>query len=70
LFDVFVGSVLTYGCPIWGFTKSKDIERVQLKLCKSILGVKQTTSNAAVYGELGRFPLYKKQAGSNYKVLA
>ena len=56
LFDTFVGSVLTIGCPVWGFTKSKDIERVQMKFCKSVLGVKQTTSTTAIYGELGRFP--------------
>ena len=43
-----VGSVLTYGCPIWGLTTSKDIERVKLKFWKSSQGVKQTTSNAAV----------------------
>ena len=54
--DTFVGSVLTIGCPVWGFTKSKDIERVQMKFCKSVLGVKQTTSTTAIYGELGRFP--------------
>ena len=67
MFDVFIGSVFTYGCPIWGFTKSKEIERVQLKVCKSILGVKQTTSNAAVYGELGRFPLFKNRLVANLK---
>ena len=41
-----------------GFSKSKDIERLHLKFCKSILGVKQSTCNAAVYSELGRYPLF------------
>ena len=58
LFDAFVQSVLIYGSPVWGFTKSKDLERIHLKFCKRILGVKLSTSNAGVYGELGRFPLY------------
>ena len=32
-FDTFVGSILSYGCQIWVFTKC--IERIQLKFCKS-----------------------------------
>ena len=58
LFNAFVGSTLHYGCRIWGFSKSMDLERVYLKFCKQILGVKASSSNAAIYGELGRFPLY------------
>ena len=58
LFDAFVGSILNYGCPIWGVSKSKDIERLHLKFCKTLLGVCQSTSNAAVYGELSRVLLY------------
>ena len=58
LFDAFVGSILNYGCPIWGFSKSKDIKRLHLKFCKALLGVCQSTSNAAVYGELSRVLLY------------
>ena len=34
------------------------LERIHLQFCKSILGVKQSTSNAAIYAELGRYPLY------------
>ena len=29
-----------------------------MKFCKSVLGVIQTTSTTAIYGELGRFPIY------------
>ena len=29
-----------------------------MKFCKRILGVKLSTSNAGIYGELGRYPLY------------
>ncbi len=31
LFDAFVGSTLSYACEIWGFSKSKEIERIHLK---------------------------------------
>ena len=58
LFDTFVGSILNYSCEIWGESKSKVIERLHLKLCKRLLEVKSNTCNAAVYGELGRYPLY------------
>lgn len=49
---------LNYACPIWGFSKSKDLERIHIKFCKIILGVKQSACNSAIYGELGRYPLY------------
>jgi hypothetical protein len=58
LFDSFVGSILNYASEIWGYGKSKEIERVHLKFCKKILNVNIRTSNAAVYGELARYPLY------------
>lgn len=58
LFDAFVGSILSYGSEVWGFSKSKEIERIHLKFCKRILKVKLSTSNAGIYGELGRYPLY------------
>ena len=40
------------------YSKNKDIERVHLKFCKLLLKVKSSTSNMAIYGELGRYPLY------------
>ena len=58
LFDVFVGSVLEYVTETWGVTKETSIEKVHLKFCKKLLSVKLSASNAATYGELGRFPLY------------
>lgn len=67
LFDSFVGSILCYCCEVWGFSKSKEIERIHLKYCKQILGVKLSTSNAGVYGELARYPLLlcRFNTGSN-----
>ena len=58
LFDAFIGSILSYACEIWGYSKSKAIERIHLKFWKRILQVKSSTSSMAVYGELGRYPLY------------
>ena len=58
LFDALVQPILMYGCEIWGFHKANDIERVHVKFLKQILGVRRQTSNIAVYGELGRVPLY------------
>ena len=58
LFDAFVGSILSYASQIWGYSKSKEIERIHLKFCKHILKVRNSTSTMAVYGELGRYPLY------------
>ena len=48
----------TDSSEIWGFSKSKEIERIHMKFCKRILGVKSSTCNMAIYGELGRYPLY------------
>ena len=58
LFDAFIGSILNYGSSIWGITKSMELERIHLQFCKTILGVKQSTSNASIFAELGRYPLY------------
>ena len=58
LFDAFVGSILNYAAEIWGNSKSKDIERIHLKFCKKILKVHKRSCNAAVYGELARYPLF------------
>ena len=46
--------ILNYGGEVWGFSKANVIERVHLQFCKRLLGVKKTTQNDFVYGELGR----------------
>ena len=58
LFDALVLPILNYGCEVWGFHDSQDIEKVHLRFLKRLLGVRQQTCNMAVYGELGRVPLY------------
>jgi hypothetical protein len=61
LFDAFVGTILNYSSEVWGYTKSKEVERIHLKFCKRILNVNKTTSSMGVYGELGRYPLFIKR---------
>ena len=41
-----------------GFQKGNEIEAVQLKFCKYVLGVGSQTPNIVVLGECGRFPLF------------
>ena len=53
-----VESVLSYGSEVWGFHEGKDIENVHTKFCKQILCVKRSTNSIALYGELGRIPLW------------
>ena len=57
LFDKLISPILNYASEVWGFHKAPDIERVHLKFCKKLLGVKTSAQNDFVYGELGRYPM-------------
>ena len=71
LFDSLVAPVAMYGCEVWGplilkklntsnfmnICETAHIEKLNIKLCKYLLGVGRKTTNAAVRGELGRYPL-------------
>ena len=57
MFDCMIEPILLYGSEIWGSENIDVIEQIHLKFCKRILGVRNTTPNYMVYGELGRFPL-------------
>ena len=59
LFDKLVTPIL--GSEVWGFIQGNAIERVHLQFCKQLLGVKKTTQNDFVYGELGRTTLITKR---------
>ena len=74
MFDTLVKPIVCYGSEIWGAintlycSKSKQnlwekveklpVEVFQLKYCKGLLGVHKKSQNAAVMGELGRYPLF------------
>jgi len=49
--------ILLYGSEVWGIYNFKEIDALHFKFLKIILGVKQSTSNMAVLGETGRYPL-------------
>ena len=41
-----------------GICEGHYSKKTHIKCCKQILGIRQNSCNAAVYGELGRYPLY------------
>ena len=58
LFDHQVQPALTYAAEVWEAKKVKEIEKVHMYACKKALSVSQKTTNAMIYGELCRYPLY------------
>ena len=52
LFNKTVKPILLYGCELWGIGNIDIIERVQLKIYKQVLGLKQSTPSNMIYGEL------------------
>ena len=61
LFDKLIVPLLNYGSEVWVFLQANAIERVPLQFCKRLLGVKKTTQNDFIYGELGRTTCITKQ---------
>ena len=57
LFHVSIAPILLYSSDVWGYMEASTHQVVLNKWCKCILGVKDSTANAAVAGELGQFPL-------------
>lgn len=57
LFDKMIVPIMSYGSEIWSYEKDSYIEKLHLKFGKYILGLKSSTPNVMVYGELGRYPL-------------
>ena len=49
--------IILYASEIWGIYNIDEVDKLHFKFCKTILGVRPQTSNAAVLGELGRCPL-------------
>ena len=57
MFDVKIKPILLYGSEIWGFQKYEAIEKIQIKLCKMVLGVGRDVKNSIALGECGRLPI-------------
>ena len=60
LFDSQIQSIMLYGSEIWGFQRYECLEKLHLLACKRFLNVGQATPNCMVYGECGRYPVFKK----------
>ncbi len=52
-----VSPILLYGAEVWGLNEIQDPDKIHIKFCKTILGVRKQTPNAVILGELGRYPL-------------
>ena len=71
LFDTLVLPIISYGGAIWGpfyaqkantdnfmsICNNAPLEKLNVRFCKYLLGVHRKSTNDAVRGELGRFPL-------------
>jgi hypothetical protein len=73
IFDHCIKAIVLYGCENWGvfnitqkrktlllfnIFKEWEMEKLNLKYRKHILGVTKLCTNIAVLSELGRYPLY------------
>ncbi len=61
-FDVMIAPILLYGCEIWGYENIETIEKLHLKFLKISTGLRNSTANFFIYGELGREPMNIKIA--------
>jgi len=62
MFDTYVLPILEYSSEIWCKVKPiSDIEAIQLRYLKTVLGVRKQTPSLAIYAETGRFPLHIRQ---------
>ena len=48
--------ILNYSWEVWGFHSGTDVERVNLKFLKNLLGVKRSAQNDFIYEEYGTTP--------------
>ena len=55
LFDTLVVPIILYGSEVWGAYNIKEVDKLHIKFCKLILGVRPQTSNVAVFGDLEDF---------------
>ena len=68
LFDSLVSPILLYASEVWGIFGYDHIDKIHIKFCKNLLGVRAQTPNFAVYGDLGRFllPVIAKESSVKY----
>lgn len=70
MFDTHVLPILEYNCEVW-FSKKQisEIEKIQLKFLKSMLGVRNQTTTVGLLADTGRYPLLVRQHLSAVKYL-
>jgi hypothetical protein len=61
IFDIMVGSILTYACEVWGHCQANDIEIIHNKFCKMLLSANKTSPTVALLGDLGRKSMIHKR---------
>ena len=62
IFDTQIQPIIDYGCEVWYQGKPiTELENLYKNFIKRTLGLKRQTSNLAVYGETGRYPLEIRQ---------
>jgi hypothetical protein len=85
LFDhTAIKPIILYGSEMWGdavlknnFEVNKIIQiydqfdclKLNIQYCKFILGVHKSSSNQAVLGELGRFPIIYRDYYKSFQIL-
>ena len=57
VFHTSITPILHYSCEVWGYLPGDNLQITLNRFCTNILGVKLSSSNAAVAGELGQYPL-------------
>ena len=62
IFDTNVPPILMYGAEIWGIQARQEVERVQYCAFKRFLCARHNSTNDAVMGDRGRYPLYVTMA--------
>ena len=50
LFDKLILPILNYNGEVWGFSKADVIERIHLRFCKQLLGVRVQLQNNFILG--------------------
>ena len=65
LFDHLIKPIVEYGSEVWGCREWDELETLHLQTCKYALGVRLTTTSAAVYSE--RRPLIAGRLIASFK---
>ena len=72
LFDTMILPILIYGCEVWGFEKTEQIEVFHRNFLRRVLRLRKSAPNGMIYGELGRqeikFTIWQRMANFWKKV--